>query len=833
MVGKLTAGRILTGTGLDIPAGQAEISIALVAGVTQVTVANYSHGTSLVYALSGAGTLSLLHSRTHAAEARQTVTLSGEAFSLPRSVLAEALATDRAGEVSALSAYLSKTPAQPATQGGAVSLLGVTLGSAQYLLLAEADGAGLRVFARDPASGALSLRATASDTSGRYLDRVSDMAALRVGGATFVYAGSASEHGVTGFRLNANGTLTQVASLGMAQSLPVNAVTQIEAAQIGGQSYLIVAASGTSSLTVLRPDATGALGVSDHVIDDLNTRFQGVGRIEVVEAGGHVFVLAAGRDDGLSLFTLTAAGRLVHLESRADSAATILSGVTALAATLSGGRLVVLTTAAAEAGLGVMSFDIRNLGQVAGLGAGTLWGSDGDDILSLTAGSGNISAGAGDDILSDGPGEDRLRGGAGRDIFVLRADGRTDTIVDATPGEDLIDLSSWPMFYSAAQLVYTATAKGAELVFGAERLVLESAWGGTLSLADVRRLIPWVASHVVVEVAPLKTTPPPADPVIKLPDPPASGGGTGSGVERDPVLSTVPVVKTGTAGPDMLVGAAGNDWLWGGAGNDTIYGHAGNDRIDGGDGDDAIYGGDGNDTLPAGLGNDTVWGNAGNDHLGGDYGDDLLYGGEGNDVMGGGPGRDSLYGGEGHDMMSGGWGNDFVSGGPGNDTLAGSYDNDTVDGGEGDDSMGGGPGTDLMYGGPGNDIIGSGEEADTVWAGTGNDFVSAGDGDDLVYGEEGDDTLNGGQGSDTLYGGSGADVFRFFERSRGERDVIMDFERGIDRLELYWVPRGRDGSFYSGLSISKNAEGTLVSWGGASFLLHGIDGVSPDDFLFS
>ncbi len=60
-------------------------------------------------------------------------------------------------------------------------------------------------------------------------------------------------------------------------------------------------------------------------------------------------------------------------------------------------------------------------------GKNQLFGAGGDDWL---------IGGLGDDFLDGGLGTNRLVGGPGRDTFVLRNDGRIDTIVDFTPGVD-------------------------------------------------------------------------------------------------------------------------------------------------------------------------------------------------------------------------------------------------------------------------------------------------------------------------------------------------------------------------------------------------------------
>jgi serralysin len=81
-------------------------------------------------------------------------------------------------------------------------------------------------------------------------------------------------------------------------------------------------------------------------------------------------------------------------------------------------------------------------------------------------------------------------------------------------------------------------------------------------------------------------------------------------------------------------------------------------------------------------------------------------------------------------------------------------------------------------GGSGNDSL------------TGNDGVNllrGGAGSDKLYGLGGADVLEGGAGGDTLSGGAGADIFDFNsikDSLASARDIIQDFVRGLDRIDL-------------------------------------------------
>lgn len=69
------------------------------------------------------------------------------------------------------------------------------------------------------------------------------------------------------------------------------------------------------------------------------------------------------------------------------------------------------------------------------------------------------------------------------------------------------------------------------------------------------------------------------------------------------------------AGHDRVSGAAGSDRIAGGVGNDRLAGGLGNDRLAGGIGNDRLLGGGGRDTLLGGRGRDTLLGGRGFDRL--------------------------------------------------------------------------------------------------------------------------------------------------------------------------------------------------------------------------
>jgi serralysin len=79
--------------------------------------------------------------------------------------------------------------------------------------------------------------------------------------------------------------------------------------------------------------------------------------------------------------------------------------------------------------------------------------------------------------------------------------------------------------------------------------------------------------------------------------------------------------------------------------------------------------------------------------------------------------------------------------------------------------------------------------ADVVRGNGYRDFLNGFAGNDVLYGGGGADILVGGAGKDRLAGNAGSDIFRYLRQSdtgarAGTADVIVDFTRGQDRIDL-------------------------------------------------
>ena len=562
----------------------------------------------------------------------------------------------------------------------------LTSSASGHIYGARADGT-VGLFSAD-AEGRLRGGITVADTDETYLANPAALQTVRVGGQEYLMVLSGSESGVTAFAIDAqSGALSLRGSLGMQEGLGIQRVpVALRNVELEGHTYVVVASMDSSAqgaaLSVMEVSAEGELIAVDQVLDTLNTRFGRVQGLEIIEYQGRAYVIAAGGDDGISLFTMLPDGRLVHLESIENAAGLGLGSISAMTAVLQGDGIEVILASHGQKGLTQFIISLADQGEVIVGGAG----------------GAVLTGGQGDDILLDGSGSDTLSGGAGRNIFMLQPDGEIDVITDFKAGEDLIDLSLYPMLYTADQVTIRAMAWGARLTVAGEVTEVRSADGEPLSTADIRAALRFESGRV---------------PIVPTDE---MGGGIlpeGIFLEGGPGKDTL----LGGDGDDSLYGLGGHDLLEGGAGDDTLFGGANADTLLGGDGDDWLYGEDGHDHLEGGAGDDYLDGGSGFDLLIGGLGNDTLKGGSHADTLLGGDGDDWLYGGDGHDSLEGGAGNDYLEGGPGFDTLRG---------GDGDDTLLGGTQADLLFGGNGDDYLDGGDGFDRLFGGPGNDTLMGG-----------------------------------------------------------------------------------------------------------
>ena len=719
--------------------------------------------------------------------------------------------------------------------------------------IAAQSGPGDLLFVLAPTTGRIAV----------YDPAVATMVEVTVSGASLIGGSQIIQTTINGQRLllavDANGSaltvhrydpatnrLTHVETLSAQDGLAVAHLSDLDVAQMGNQTFVIAAAAGTSSLTVMALSADGQLTLTDHVLDSRDTRFATVMAVDTITVAGHVFVVAGGGDDGVTLFRLLPDGTLQVLATLEDTLSTGLENVTAVEIIQIGNSLFIYVGSETEGGLTVLEWSLGTLGDVidaTGLGP-TVTGTDGADIIT-SGGTGQVLIGGnGDDLLIANSTGTRLTGGAGRDAFILRDTALQTTVTDFQVGIDRLDLTGWSMLRSVAQLTVVQTSNGLSISFNGRSVTIQSIDGRPLTLADV---LPDGIGISRISVATLTSSPeggstpgagdgavspgtpiPPGDPSGTGTGGTGTGGtgtgtggtgtggtgtggtgtgGTGTGFPSAPTER--PRLADWTTDPAWANGSTVRLSLVGTANNDTLTGASGRDLLQGGGGNDLIYTGFGADTVYAGTGDDTIFAAGGNNEI---------WGGAGNDVIRARNGADYIGGGAGNDLIDGGGGNNIIWAGAGMDTVMG---------GSGADQIGGGPGNDALYGYGGDDLIFGGGDSDTIHAGSGNDTIWGGPGMDFITGGTGNDVIAPGGGLDYIWGDAGADAFLFY-RNYGT-NYILDFNASEgDRIQIArWM---LENSGMSGAQIVQTfgrltAEGAVLDFGAANTVIH-IPGVT-------
>lgn len=493
------------------------------------------------------------------------------------------------------------------------------------------------------------------------------------------------------------------------------------------------------------------------------------------------------------------------------------------------------------------------------IGAGSMYGGNGDDTLGYSALNPNSSSmfygEDGNDTIYGSMGASTLSGGNGNDQLSL---GNGDNLADGDSGNDTI--------YGGLGNDILLGGEGDDRIFevGGQNQI-NAGFGANLIIGGTGHdtlTYNFALSGVSINLS--------------------SGFAISTNISDSIGINTI----------EAIVGSNFSDTVTGGDGNETIFGNVGDDSISSGLGNDAINGDDGNDTLSGGDGNDTLTGGDGIDSVVGGYGSNQLDGGlgvadtlsyafanaginmnlqtgvvTGNnisdtvttgsfEVFYGTSFTDTIQGGDAVEFVRLRGGNDIVNLGAGGDTAAievlGNYN---LQGGADIDTLGlsvntafnvnlstgfvtystgsmtisgfervffnnsndigigssvaelfsASGGNDSINGAGGNDTITGGSGLDALVGGDGNDSIDGGTENDSILGDIGNDTLNGGDGNDTIIGGSGTD------RIQGDYgNNFLDGGTGSDQLSYAFANAGISMNLVNNTVIGTGINDTLA-----------------------
>jgi len=259
-----------------------------------------------------------------------------------------------------------------------------------------------KLFSSERASQTLEFKQITTVSSG-----ITAFDQVAVGGEMFIVALNATGNEMTVLQLQDDGGWRPVDAVSQQQSWQVDIPNQVQTVLIDGSCFVVVGASGTSSLSVFQLTQNGSLIAVDHIYETLDTRFQNVMDFDIAQVGGRTFVVVAGADSGITLFDMLPSGQLVLIEVIKDTIEMPLGGVEKVIFQQDDEKLFVLTLAQNNDGLGRFQVDVTTL----------------DKQLISGAWHDKLAGGDGDDLIVDGRGSDTLSGGVGEDHFIFLQDG--------------------------------------------------------------------------------------------------------------------------------------------------------------------------------------------------------------------------------------------------------------------------------------------------------------------------------------------------------------------------------------------------------------------------
>ena len=346
--------------------------------------------------------------------------------------------------------------------------------------LSFGQSAGLQIYGLSSA-GVLTHEAALPDTAKSYLGNVSDSLSVTVGGATYLLALSSLEGGLTSLQVDAKGHASLVDSLGAIDGLALSGASAMQAVEVAGTTYVVIAATNSSDLAVVRVNDMGCLFATDTVYDDLSTRFANPEVLDTFTWAGRSFAVSGGTDAGLSVFEVRPDGQLTSFATGVFETGAGLGAITGIEAAVSGSAVDFYVVDAGNQAILDYAMDLSATGGMILAAGGTTTGTALGDFLWGGSGAQNLNGGAGDDWIYDGSGTDTLTGGSGADVFLFAADGTADTVTDFELHKDRIDIADWGRIYAASSLVIAQTATGATVTWGSQSITLVSADGKALA----------------------------------------------------------------------------------------------------------------------------------------------------------------------------------------------------------------------------------------------------------------------------------------------------------------------------------------------------------------
>ncbi|MGB9365254.1 MAG: hypothetical protein WCE79_04490, partial [Xanthobacteraceae bacterium] len=245
----------------------------------------------------------------------------------------------------------------PALLDAASGIATALSGGNRYLIVTSIANDAVSVFSV-AATGALTLASSVVDDATLELDGASAVTTAIVSGITYVFVAGAIDDGVSTFRLNTDGSLTNIAAGNVtdAGALELDGAQALTTAVVGGTTYLFVAGTPDDGISVFSVAANGTLTNVFNVTDDATLKLVGASDLTTTVVNGTTYLYAAGAgDSGVSVFSVAANGALTNVSNISDAGSLELSGAAGLATATINNTAYVFGTGSTDDGVSVLN----------------------------------------------------------------------------------------------------------------------------------------------------------------------------------------------------------------------------------------------------------------------------------------------------------------------------------------------------------------------------------------------------------------------------------------------------------------------------------------------
>ena len=173
-------------------------------------------------------------------------------------------------------------------QSAITQIAPIQLGTSSFIAVGSRDHAGLDIF-EQTAPTTWTQRDHVENHAKVALSDTADLLSIDVEGTPFLISGATGDGAISTFGIRADGTVSLIDTIGVKQQLWLSGMDDLVGVEAAGVDYVAIAATNSSSVSLVRVNVSGVMFVEDHITDDQNSRFANVDALDSFEIGNRGF----------------------------------------------------------------------------------------------------------------------------------------------------------------------------------------------------------------------------------------------------------------------------------------------------------------------------------------------------------------------------------------------------------------------------------------------------------------------------------------------------------------------------------------------------------------